>query len=73
MSAEASDDPSTAYTEIPALDTSASDQENTFMHVDASDVSATDGNKELAIEQEFSLPEQETTSPRPLRTSLSRL
>ena len=33
------------------------------MHMDASDVSAVDGNKELAIEQEFSLPEQETTSP----------
>ena len=56
------DDFPSANTETPASDTSAADQENTFVHVDASDVSATNGNKEQAIEQEFSLPEQETTS-----------
>ena len=57
------DDLSPAYTEYAAPDTGASDQEHTSMHMDASDVPAVDGNKELAIEQEFSLPEQETTSP----------
>ena len=61
--AQEPDDLSPAYTEYPAPDTSAADQEQTSMHMDASDVSAVDGNKELAIEQEFSLPEQETTSP----------
>ena len=61
--AQEPDDLSPAYTEYPAPDTSASDHEHTSMHMDASDVPAVDGNKELAIEQEFSLPEQETTSP----------
>ena len=61
--AQEPDDLSPAYTEYPAPDTRAADQEQTSMHMDASDVSAVDGNKELAIEQEFSLPEQETTSP----------
>ena len=61
--AQESDDLSPAYTEYPAPDTSASDQEHTSMHMDASDVPAVDCNEEPAIEQEFSLPEQETTSP----------
>lgn len=59
---QAPDDLSSAYAETPAPGTSAADQENTSMHTDASDVSALDGNKELAIEQESSLSEQEATS-----------
>ena len=62
VGAQAPDDLSPAYAETFAPDTSAADQENTSMHMDASDVSAVNGNKELVIEQEFSLPEQETTS-----------
>ncbi|MGZ3643949.1 MAG: hypothetical protein ACXWPS_23995, partial [Ktedonobacteraceae bacterium] len=57
------DDLSPAYTEYPAPDTIASDQEHTSMHMDESDDSAVDGNTELAIEQDVSLPEQESTSP----------
>ncbi len=54
-----------AYTEYPAPDTIASDQEHTSMPMDASYDSAIDGNTELAIEQDVSLPEQETTPPTP--------
>ena len=61
--AQEPDDLSPAYTEYPAPDTGALDQEHTSMHMDANDVPAVDGNTELAIEQDVSLPEQETTSP----------
>jgi hypothetical protein len=61
--AQKPDDLSPVYIEYSAPDTSASDQEHTYMYMDVSDVPAVDGNTELAIEQEFSLPEQETTSP----------
>jgi len=62
--AQEPDDLSPTYTaEYPAPDTSVSDQEHTSMHMDVSDVPAVEGNKEMAIEQEFSLLQQETTSP----------
>ena len=63
MSAEESEIFRQCIQRYSALDTSASGQENTYMHMDVSDVPAVNGNTELAIEQEFSLPEQETTSP----------
>jgi hypothetical protein len=61
--AQEPEDLSPAYTEYTAPDTSASDQENTSMHIDVSDVPAVNGNKELAIEQEFSSIQPQTTSP----------
>jgi len=63
MVAQEPGDLSPVYIEHPAPDTSASNHEFTSMHMDVSDVPAVDGNTELAIEHEFSLPEQETTTP----------
>ncbi|HYX50783.1 MAG TPA: hypothetical protein VE843_13625 [Ktedonobacteraceae bacterium] len=63
--AQVSDDFSSTYIEYPAPDSEVSDQENTSINMSVSYVPAVNSNEEMAHEQEFSLPQQENTSPAP--------
>ncbi len=59
------DDLLPTHTEFSTPDISVQDQESTSIRMDVSDVATFDGDEEMANEQEFSLPSQETTSPNP--------
>lgn len=63
--AQESNEPSSTYIEYPASDTGTPDLEITCIGMDMSDVSAVNGNEEMANEQESSLVHQENTSPTP--------
>jgi hypothetical protein len=64
--AQESDDLTSAHAESSIPGTSIPEHEATAIHTDVSDVSVVEGNEEMENEQEYPIPQQETTSPEPV-------